>query len=73
MRIKTLFKSDELVIQKVTIKIGDCQTSIFRKIILIDGEGNPTLIVTEHKEEPVELLREKKLAKLFEKKHQKII
>ena len=60
MDIQTLYKDEEVTLQKLMIKIGSCKMCKFRQISNINGELN----VTEIKEPPLWFLRFKKLKQL---------
>lgn len=61
MIIKTLYKDEEVTLQRLIIKVGICQMTKFREIRIIDGEIR---IVREHKELPEWFVRDKKLKQL---------
>lgn len=60
MIIKTLYKDDEVTLQRLIIKVGICQMTKFREIRNI-GLG---FEVKEHKELPEWFVRDKKLKQL---------
>jgi hypothetical protein len=63
MRIyKTIFTSQEVIIQRITTILGDCKMIKFREIIK-DVEGK-TLTVNDLSEPPMWYLRSKKLKEL---------
>jgi hypothetical protein len=65
MKIKTLYKDDEYVLQKVFVKIGDCKMIKYREIRYIKiGDDWGIEKVNEIKEPPVWYLRQLKLKKL---------
>jgi len=61
MRIKTLYKDDNITLQKLTIKIGECHMCKFRQI---NVDENGDLNVTEVKQPPVWYLRMLKIKQL---------
>jgi hypothetical protein len=60
MIIRTLYKDDEVTLQRLIITVGTCKMTKFRQITNIDGE----LDVREVKEPPAWYLRSIKLKKI---------
>lgn len=61
MRIKTLYQDDNLTLQKLIIRIGDCQMIKYRQVMNIEELG---LDVREVKELPLWYLRQMKLKQI---------
>lgn len=60
-RIKTLYQNDDIVYQRILVKLGDCKMKLFRVIKLKDIDGKPILEISELKSEPVDEIRQLKL------------
>lgn len=60
MMIRTIYKDDEIILQKIIIRVGDCTHIRWREIKV----ENP-LVVAEFKERPEWFVRQKKLDNLL--------
>jgi len=61
MRIKTLYQDDQLTLQKLLIRVGDCRMIKYRQITNSPEDG---LDVREVKEPPLWYLRQIKLKQI---------
>jgi hypothetical protein len=61
MKIKTLYKEGDKILQRLTIRVGDCYMTMYREIG-IDENGD--FGVNEVKEPPIWWIRYKKLKAL---------
>lgn len=65
MRIQTLYKDDEYILQRILIKVGDCKMVKYKETKYIKmGDDWGIEKVQEIKEPPVWYLRHLKLKKL---------
>lgn len=60
-RIKTLYRNDNIVYQRILVKLGDCKMKLYRVIKLKDERGNGILEINELKSEPIDEIRQLKL------------